>query len=233
MARRGEKFPEEMVAQSKESPGPVRDDEWLERRLPPYEGRRHAEAVPTSAFRRGHLTWDEEKGGLSVQRSEYTKGGVRGEQGMRATASAVAEEIRNITNAKGERVYSVTDDVERGGRSHASIQREPRGEAPTEEERDALMGAWCTAPELLRRERAGDPEGHPEIEEVPETGVVITWVAGRSKTRKQLAQVESLPEAATAYCRAGLGVENDMEKTLCQLQEAVTVTRNLRARGQS
>ena len=85
MVGRGEKFPEEMVAQSKESPGPVRDDEWLERRLPPYEGRRHAEMVPTSAFRRGHLTWDEEKGGLSVQRSEYTKGGVRGEQGMRAT----------------------------------------------------------------------------------------------------------------------------------------------------
>ena len=56
MAKRGEKFPEEKRKHGSESPGPVQDDEELERRLPPGEQETEGKGIPQGKITKNVLT---------------------------------------------------------------------------------------------------------------------------------------------------------------------------------
>ena len=101
----------------------------------------------------------------------------------------------------GNRLWSITDRPVPGNPAHAEIQREPRGKMPSRAERNRLLEAWRGAIGLLRALRAQDPQGRPELQLIPETGVEIHW---RNGNLKRILQVESVAEAVRAYVGAGI-----------------------------
>ena len=207
MARRGEKFPEEERTHGAQSPGVVEDDEGLERRLPPRERETGGSAIPRAAFPRRDLRWTEEEGGASVDRSRYAQGGIAGRRGTRGTIKAKAGDIRGLTDAEGNRLWSITDRPMPGNRAHAEIQREPRGEMPGREERDRFMEVWRGAVGLLTTLKEEDPLGKPELQLAPDAGVEVHWRFGRDGNLRRVVQVESVAEAVRAYVGAGIVTE--------------------------
>ena len=207
MARRGEKFPKEERTHGAQSPGVVEDDEELERRLPPGERETGGGAIPQAAFPRRDLQWTEEEGGASVDRSRYAQGGIAGRRGTRGTIKAKAGDIRRLTDAEGNRLWSITDRPMPGNRAHAEIQREPRGKMPGREERDRFMEVWRGAAALLATLKEKDPLGRPELQWVPGTGVEVHWRSGRDRSLRRIVQVESVAEAVRACVGAGIVTE--------------------------
>ena len=143
MAKRGEKFPEEERTHGAQSPGVVEDDEELERRLPFGSQGTGGGAIPSAAFPRRDLQWTEEEGGLSVDRSRYTQGGIAGRRGARGTIKAKARDIRRLTDAEGNRLWSITDKPVPENRAHAEIQREARCRAGR-----SATGSWRLGEDL-------------------------------------------------------------------------------------
>ena len=207
MARRGEKFLEEEQTHGAQSPGVVEDDEELERRLPPGERETGGGAVPLAAFPRRELQWTEGEGGASVDRSRYAQGGIAGQRGTRGTIKAKARDIRELTDAEGNRLWSITDRPVPGNRAHAEIQREPRGKMPDRAERNRFIEVWRGAAALLTTLKEKDPLGKPELQLAPDAGVEIHWRWGRSDNLERVVQVESVAEAVRAYVGAGILTE--------------------------
>ena len=123
---------------------------------------------------------------------------------MRSTITAKVEDIRKQTDVEGNRLWSITDRPVPGNSAHAEIQREPRGKMPDRAERNRLLEVWRGATTLLTALRVQDPHGGPELQLVPDTGVVIHWRSGRNGELKRLLQVESVAEAVRAYVSAGV-----------------------------
>ena len=219
MARRGEKFPEEERMHGVQSPGVVKDDEDLERRLPPRERETGSDAIPQTAFSRRDLQWTEEEGGASVDRSRYTQGGIVGRRGMRGTIKAKTGDIRRLTDAEGYRLWSVTDRPVPGNRAHAEIQREPRGKMPSREERSQLMEVWRGATALLTTLKEQDPLGKPELQLALGAGVEIYWRSGRDDNLRRVVQVESVAEAVRAYVGVGIVTEADAAQEQRRLEQ--------------
>ena len=219
MAKRGEKFPEEERTHGAQSPGVVEDDEELERRLPPGERETGGGAIPQAAFPRRELRWTEEEGGASVDRSRYAQGGIAGRRGTRGTIKARAGDIRSLTDAEGNRLWSITDRPEPGNRTHAEIQREPRGKMPGRAERDRFMEVWRGAIVLLTTLREEDPPGKPELQLAPDTGVEVHWRSGRDGSLRRVVQVESVAEAVRAYVGAGIVTETDAVEEQRRLEQ--------------
>lgn len=192
-----------------QSPGVVEDDEELERRLPPGERETGGGAIPQAAFPRRDLQWTEEEGGASVDRSRYAQGGIAGRRGTRGTIKAKAGDIRELTDADGNRLWSITDRPMPGNRAHAEIRREPRGRMPGRAERDRFMEVWRGAAGLLTTLKEKDPPGKPELQLAPDTGVEIHWRSGRDGNLRRVVQVESVAEAVRAYVGAGIVTESD------------------------
>ena len=109
MVKREEKFAEEERTHGAQSPGVVQDDEELERRLPPGEREIGDALLPQSAFTRRDLQWTKADGGASVERSRYAQGQVSGRRGARGTVNAKAGDVRRLTDAEGNRLWSITD----------------------------------------------------------------------------------------------------------------------------
>ena len=221
MARRGEKFPKEECTHGAQSPGVVEDDEDLERRLPPGERETGGGAIPQAAFPRRDLQWTEEEGGASVDRSRYAQGGIAGRRGTRGTIKAKAGDIRGLTDAEGNRLWSITDRPMPGNRAHAEIQREPRGKMPDRAERDRFMEVWRGAARLLTTLKEEDPSGKPELQLAPDTGVEVHWRSGRDGNLRRVVQVESVAEAVRAYVGAGIVTETDAAAEQRRLEQAL------------
>ena len=220
LARRGEKFPEEQRSHGAQSPGVVEDDEELERRLPPG-GRETGGSLPQAAFQRRELRWTEEEGGASVERSLYAQVGIAGRRGTRGTIKARAGDIRSLTDAEGNRLWSITDRPLPGNSAHAEIQREPRGKMPSRAERSQLLEVWRGATVLLMKLRELDPRGRPELQLVPDAGVEIHWRSGRNGNLNRVLQVESVAEAVRAYVRAGIIAKADAVEEQHKLEQAL------------
>ena len=221
MAKRGEKFPKEECTHGAQSPRVVEDDEDLERRLPPGERETGGGAIPQAAFPRRDLQWTEEKGGASVDRSRYAQGGIAGRRGTRGTIKAKAGDIRRLTDAEGNRLWSITDRPVLGNQAHAEIQREPRGKMPGRAERDRFMEVWRGAARLLTTLKEEDPQGKPELQLAPDTGVEVHWRSGRDGNLSRVVQVESVAEAVRAYVGAGIVTEADAAAEQCKLEQAL------------
>ena len=221
MARRGEKFPKEERTHGAQSPGVVEDDEELERRLPPGERETGGGAIPQAAFPRRDLQWTEEEGGASVDRSRYAQGGIAGRRGTRSTIKAKAGDIRGLTDAEGNRLWSITDRPVPGNRAHAEIQREPRGEMPGRAERDRFMEVWRGAIGLLTTLKEEDPLGKPELQLTPDAGVEVHWRSGQGGSLRRVVQVESVAEAVRAYVGAGIVTEADAAAEQRRLGQAL------------
>lgn len=221
MARRGEKFPKEKRTHGAQSPGVVEDDEELERRLPPGERETGGGAISRAAFPRRDLQWTEEEGGASVDRSRYAQGGIAGRRGTRGTIKAKAGDIRGLTDAEGNRLWSITDRPVQGNRAHAEIQREPRGKMPGREERDRFMEVWRGAVGLLTTLKEEDPLGKPELQLAPDAGVEVHWRSGRDGNLRRVVQVESVAEAVRAYVGAGIVTEADAAAEQRRLGQAL------------
>ena len=219
MARRGEKFPKEKRTHGAQSPGAVEDDEELERRLPPGERETGGGAIPRTAFPRRELQWTEEEGGASVDRSRYVQGGIAGWRGTRSTIKAKAGDIRRLTDAEGNRLWSITDRPVPGNRAHAEIQREPRGKMPGRAERDRFMEVWRGAVVLLTTLKEEDPLGEPKLQLVPDAGVEVHWRSGRDGSLRRVVQVESVAEAVRAYVGAGIVAEADEAEKQRRLEQ--------------
>ena len=219
MVRRGEMFPKEERTHGAQSPGVVEDDEELERRLPPGEREIGGGAIPQAAFPRRELQWTEEEGGASVDRSRYAQGGVAGRRGLRGTIKARAGDIRRLTDAEGNRLWSITDRPVPGNRAHAEIQREPRGKMPGRAERDRFMEVWRGASVLLTTLKEEDPLGKPVLQLAPDTGVEIRWRSGRDGNLRRVVQVESVAEAVRAYVGAGIVTETDAAEEQHRLEQ--------------
>ena len=219
LADREGKFPEEERAHGASSPGVVRDDEDLERRLPPGAGDASGLGLPLAAFPRSDLQWTAHDGGASVDRSRYGQGEVSGRRGSRGTIKAKAIDIRRLTDAQGIRLWSVTDRPVPENRAHAEIQREPRGKMPSRAERERFMAVWRGAIALLTTLREGDPLGTPELQLVRDTGVEVHWRSGRDNHLQRVVQVESVAEAIRAYIGAGLVSEGDAAQERCRLEQ--------------
>ena len=219
MVKRGEKFPEEERTHGAQSPGVVEDDEELERRLPPGERETGGGAIPQAAFPRRDLRWTEEEGGASVDRSRYARDGVAGRRGTRGTIKARVSDIRRLTDAEGNRLWSVTDRPEPENRAHAEIQREPRGTMPGRAERDRFMEAWRGASVLLTTLKENDPRGKPVLQLAPDTGVEVRWRSGRDGNLRRVVQVESVAEAVRAYVGAGIVMEADAAEEQRRLEQ--------------
>ena len=220
MTRCGKKFPEETRTHGAQSPGIVEDDEYLERRLPPTRARETSDgAIPQTAFPRRELQWTVNEGGASVDRIRYAQGGIAGRRGMRGTIKAKAGDIRRLTDAKGNRLWSITDQPVQGNLAHAEIQREPRGKLPSKAERTQLVEIWRGAVELLAVLKGKDPQGKPELRLVPDTGVTIHWRSGQDNSVERVIQVESVAEAVRAYVGAGLVTKADAVETQRRLEQ--------------
>ena len=179
MAKRGERFSEEERTHGALSPGTVADDEGLERRLPPGGRESRGDIILQAAFTRRELQWTEEEGGASVDRRRFASE-VSNRRAIRNTITAKAEDIRRQTDGEGNRLWSITDRPVPGNSAHAEIQREPRGKMPGRAERNRLLEVWRGATALLTELRAQDPRGVPELQLVPDTGVVVHWRWSRS-----------------------------------------------------
>ena len=219
MAKRGEKFPEEERKHGPESPGPVQDDEELERRLPPGAQETESRVIPDTAFQRRELRWTEEEGGASVDRSQYAQGGVAGRRGARSTIKTTARIIRDQTDESGDRLWSITDKPVPGNPAHAEIRREPRGKMPSKAERKQLMEAWRGATTLLRELTEKDPAGKPEVHLVPGTGLKLQWRSGQDDSLKDVVWVESVAEAVRAYVGAGIMTETEAAQEQRRLEQ--------------
>ena len=216
MARCGKKFPEETRTHGAQSPGIVEDDEYLERRLPPTRARETSDgAIPQTAFPRRELQWTVTEGGASVDRIQYAQGGIAGRRGTRGTIG----DIRRLTDAKGNRLWSITDQPVQGNLAHAEIQREPRGKLPSKAERTQLVEIWRGAVELLAVLKGKDPQGKPELRLVPDIGVAIHWRSGQDNSVERVVQVESVAEAVRAYIGAGLVTKADAVETQRRLEQ--------------
>ena len=223
MAKRGEKFPEVDRKHGPESPGPVQDDEELERRLPPGEQETENRAIPDTAFQRRELRWTEEEGGASVDRSRYAQGGVAGRRGTRSTIKTTARIIRGQTDESGDRLWSITDRPVPGNPAHAEIRREPRGKMPSKAERRQLMEAWRGATTLLRDLKEKDPAGKPEVHLVPRTGLKLQWRSGQDNSLKGVVRVESVAEAVRAYVGACIMTEAEATQEQRRLEQELEV----------
>lgn len=219
MTKRYEKFPEENRTHGAQSPGVVQDDEDLERRLPPGELEVVGAPPPRSAFPRRELQWTEDDGGASVDRSLYRQDGASGQRGPRSTIKARASDIRELTDAEGIRLWSITDRPEPGNQAHAEVQREPRGKMPSRAERDRFMAAWRGAITLLATLKEKDPLGKPELQLVPDTGLEICWHSEGDGHLQRVVQVESVAEAIRAYTGAGLVSEADAAQEQSRLEQ--------------
>ena len=219
MAKRGEKFPEEERTHGEQSPGVVEDDEELERRLPPGERETGGGVIPLAAFPREELRGTEEEGGASVDRSQYAQDGIAGRRGTRGTIKAKAGDIRRLTDAEGNRLWSITDRPVPGNRAHAEIQREPRGKMPGRAERDRLIEVWRGAAALLATLKEKDPLGKPELQLASDAGVEVHWRAGRNGNLRRVVQVESVAEAVRAYVGAGIVTEADAAEEQSRLEQ--------------
>lgn len=222
MAKREEKFPEEERTHGAQSPGVVQDDEELERRLPPGEREISDAPLPQSAFTRRELQWTKADGGASVERNRYAQGQVPGWRGARGTIRAKAGDIRRLTDAEGNRLWSITDRPVPENRAHAEIQREPSGKMPGKAERDRFMEVWRGAIALLKTRKKEDPSGKPELVVVPDRGLELHWRSGRDDRQRRVVQVESVAEAVRAYVGAGLLSEADAAKEQGQLEQDLT-----------
>ena len=138
---------------------------------------------------------------------------------MRGTIKATTGEVRRLTDAEGQRLWSVTDRPVQGNPAHAEIQREPRGKLPGRAERDRFVEVWRGAATLLMALKKEDPMGKPELQVVPDTGVELHWQSGRGQGRRRIVQVESVAEAMRAYVRAGIVTEADATKEQHRLEE--------------
>ena len=138
---------------------------------------------------------------------------------MRGTIKAKARDIRRLTDAEGNRLWSITDRPLQGNRAHAEIQREPRGKMPGRAECNQLMEAWRGATALLTTLKEEDPLGKPELQLVPDTGVEIHWRSGRDDNLRRVVQVESVAEAVRAYVGAGIVTEADAAKEQRRLEQ--------------
>ena len=225
MARRGESFPEEEQTHGTLSPGVVTDDEDLERRLPPGAQETRSGAIPQAAFQRRELQWTEEDGGASVDRCRFAHRGFSGRRAVRSTIRARTEAIRRQTDGTGNRLWSITDRPVAGNRAHAEIQREPRGKMPGRAERNQLLEVWRGATGLLTVLKAQDPEGSPELQLIPETGVEIHWRPGRNGNLKRILQVESVAEAVRAYVGAGIIAATEAAAEQRKLEQALAERR--------
>ena len=221
MVKRGEKFPEEDVKHSEESPGVVDDGETLERRLPPKHREILGGAIPREAFSRRELQWTEEEGGASVIRRQFAQIENAGQRGERTTISATVGDIRNLTDKDGNRLWSVIDRPTLENPAHAEIQREPLGAMPGRLERDRFLEAWHGAGALLESLRNKDPHGKPELKFVPGTGVEIHWRSGDDGSLARIIQVESVFEAVRAYIAAGIVPKEKGPEELCRLKRCL------------
>ena len=138
---------------------------------------------------------------------------------MRGTIKASVGDVRKLTDAKGRRLWSVTDRPVPGNRAHAEIQREPRGKMPGRAERDRFIEVWRGAALLLAKLRKEDPLGTPELQVVPDSGVEVHWRSGRDKDRRRVVQVESVAEAIRAYVEAGIVTESDAKEEQRRLEQ--------------
>ena len=222
MAKREEKFPEEERTHGAQSPGVVQDDEELERRLPPGEREIGDAPLPQSAFTRRDLQWTKANGGASVERSQYAQGQLSGRRGARGTIRAKAGDIRRLTDAEGNRLWSITDRPVPENWAHAEVQREPHGKMPGKAERDRFMEVWRGAIALLKTRKKEDPSGKPELVVVPDRGLELHWRSGRDDRQRRVVQVESVAEAVRAYVGAGLLSEADAAKEQGQLEQDLT-----------
>ena len=221
MVKRGEKFPEENIKHSEESPGVVDDDETLERRLPPKHREILRGAIPREAFSRRELQWTEEEGGASVVRRQFAQIENAGQRGERTTISATVGDIRNLTDKDGNRLWSVIDRPTPENSAHAEIQREPLGTMPGRAERDRFLEAWQGAGALLEILRGNDPRGMPELKLVPGTGIEIHWRSGDDGSLARIIQVESVFEAVRAYIAAGIVPEEKGPEALSRLKRCL------------
>ena len=144
-----------------------------------------------------------------MDRSRYAQGGIAGRRGTQGTIKAKAGDIRRLTDAEGNRLWSITDRPVPGNRAHAEIQREPRGKMPGREERDRFMEVWRGATVLLATLKEKDPLGRPELQLVPDAGVEVHWRSGRDGSLRRVVQVESVAEAVRACVGAGIVTEAD------------------------
>ena len=222
MAKREERFLEEERTHGAQSPGVVQDDEELERRLPPGEREIADAPLPQSAFTRRELQWTKADGGASVERSRYAQGRVSGRRGARGTINAKAGDIRRLTDAEGNRLWSITDRPVPENRAHAEVQREPRGKMPGRAERDRFMEVWRGAIALLKTLKKEDLSGKPELLAVPDRGLELHWRSGRDGRQRRVVQVESVAEAVRAYVGAGLLSEADAAKEQSRLEQDLT-----------
>ena len=92
---------------------------------------------------------------------------------------AKAGDIRRLTDAEGNRLWSVTDRPVPGHRAHAEIWREPRGETPGRAERDRFVKVWRGAVVLLTTLKEEDPLGKPELGARHRGGGPLAIRAGR------------------------------------------------------
>ena len=217
MTKRHENFSEENRTHGAQSPGVVQDDEDLERRLPPGEPEIAGAPPPRSAFTRRDLQWTEDDGGASVDRCLYLQ--ASGQRGSRGTIKAKASDIRKLTDAEGNRLWSVIDRPKPDNQAHAEIQREPRGTMPSRAERGRFIAVWRGAIALLSTLREEDPLGKPELQLVPDTGLEIHWRSGNDGRLRRVIQVESVAEAIRAYIGAGLVSETDAAQEQGRLEQ--------------
>ena len=220
MTKRHEKFPEENRTHGAQSPGVVQDDEDLERRLPPGQLEIVGATPPRSAFPRRDLRGTEDGGGASVDRSLYMQ--ASGQRGSRGAIKARANDIRKLTDAEGNRLWSVIDRPKVDNQAHAEIQREPLGKMPSRAERERFIAVWRGAITLLAELKAKDPLGKPDLQLVPDTGLEIYWRSGSDGHLRRVIQVESVAEAIRVYIGAGLVSEADVAQEQGRLEQELT-----------
>ena len=167
----------------------------------------------------------EEDGGASADRCRFAHRGFSGRRAVRNTIRARTEDIRRQTDETGNRLWSITDRPVAGNPAHAEIQREPRGKMPGRAERNQLLEVWRGATGLLTVLKAQDPEGSPELQLIPETGVEIHWRPGRNGNLKRILQVESVAEAVRAYVGAGIIAATEAAAEQRKLERALAERR--------
>ena len=142
-----------------------------------------------------------------------------GQRGSRGTIKARASDIRKLTDAEGNRLWSIIDQPKLDNQAHAEIQREPRGTMPSRAERERFIAVWRGAIALLTMLREKDPLGKPELQLVPDTGLEIHWRSGNDDHLRRVIQVESVAEAMRAYIGAGLVSETDAAQEQGRLEQ--------------
>lgn len=145
-----------------------------------------------------------------------------GQRGSRGAIKARANDIRKLTDAEGNRLWSVIDRPRLDNQAHAEIQREPLGKMPSRAERERFIAVWRGAIALLTTLREKDPLGKPELQLVPDTGLEIHWRFGTDDHLQRVIQVESVAEAMRAYIGAGLVSKADAAQEQGRLERELT-----------